>query len=83
MVFNQNLSSLETAVSALKEMQISYLNADYDSRVLEKWKDSVWQGDDAFNGCDGYTYIKAHLGYRYLINSCKIKKKTDFGLLFV
>lgn len=83
-VFNNNLSELETAVSALKEMHISYLNADYDSRVLEKWKGSVWQGDDAFNGCDGYTYIKAHLGYRYLIDSCKIKKsgliKPDYTL---
>ena len=73
-VFNQNLSSLETAVSALKEMRVSYLNADYDGKVFEKWKNLVWQGDDAFNGCDGYTYIKAHLGYRYLIDSVKIKK---------
>lgn len=83
-VFNQKLSSLETAVSALKEMQISYLNADYDSRVLEKWKNAVWQGNDAFNGCDGYTYVKAHLGYRYLIDSFRMKKtgllNTDYTL---
>lgn len=83
-VFNNTLSELKTAVSALKTMHISYLNADYDSRVLEKWKNSVWTGDDTFNGCDGYTYIKAHLGYRYLIDSCKIKKsgllKPDYTL---
>lgn len=77
-VFNNNLSELEISVSALKEMHISYLNADYDSRVLEKWKNSVWQGDDAFNGCDGYTYIKSHLGYRFVLDTCKIKKS---GLL--
>lgn len=73
-VYNNNLSGLETSVSTLKAMHISYLNADYDIRVLEKWKGSVWNGSDAFNGCDGYTYIKAHLGYRYLIDSCEIKK---------
>lgn len=73
-VYNNNLSELETAVSALKTMHISYLNADYDSRVLKKWKNSVWKGNDAFYGCDGYTYVKSHLGYRYLIDSCKIKK---------
>ena len=27
-----------------------------------------------FNGCDGYSYINAHLGYRYFIDSCKLKK---------
>lgn len=73
-VYNNNLSELEAAVSALNTMHISYLNADYDSRVLEKWKNSVWTEEDAFNGCDGYSYIKAHLGYRYFIDSCEIKK---------
>lgn len=73
-VFNNSLSELEASVSALKTMHISYLNADYDSRVLEKWKNSVWQGDDAFNGVDGYTYIKSHLGYRFFTDSCKIRK---------
>lgn len=77
-IYNHNLSELKTAVSALKTMHISYLNADYDSRVLEKWKNSVWTGDDAFKGCDGYTYIEAHLGYRYLIDSCKIKNTGFF-----
>lgn len=73
-VFNNNLSELKTSVSSLKEMHISYLNADYDSRVLEKWKGTVWQGDDPFRGCDGYTYIKSHLGYRFVLDSCKIKQ---------
>ena len=41
---------------------------------MEKWRNTTWTGNDAFNGCDGYSYIKAHLGYRYLIDSCQIKK---------
>ena len=73
-VYNSNLSRLETAVSALKTMHISYLNEDYDSRVIEKWKNSVWTGEGVFNGCDGYSYIKAHLGYRYFIDSAGLKK---------
>lgn len=82
-VFNNNLSELETSVSALKTMRISYLNADYDSRVLEKWKNSVWQVNDEFKGSDGYTYIKAHLGYRYFIDSCKIKKSGIINSVFI
>lgn len=83
-IYNHGLSELDTAVSALKAMHISYLNADYDSRVFDRWKNSVWRGNDAFNGCDGYSYIKAHLGYRYLINACEGKKSglinPDFTL---
>ena len=73
-IFNNNLSNLETSVSALRTMHVSYLNADYDGRVMEKWRNTTWTGNDAFHGCDGYSYMKAHLGYRYLIRSCKIKK---------
>lgn len=77
-VYNHNLSELETSVSALRTMHVSYLNADYDKRVLEKWKNSIWTGKDAFYGCDGYRYVQAHLGYRYLISACSLKKSGVF-----
>lgn len=73
-VYHNHLSDLETSVSALRTMHISYLNADYDSRILEKWRKTTWTGKDAFFGCDGYSYVQAHLGYRYLIRSCKIRR---------
>ena len=73
-IYNHTLSDLETSVSDLRTMHVSYLNADYDGRVMEKWRNTVWTGNDAFRGCDGYTYMQTHLGYRYLIRTCKIKK---------
>lgn len=73
-IYHQSLSDLKTSVSALRTMHVSYLNADYDSRVLEKWKNTVWTDKDVFHGCDGYSYVKAHLGYRYLIRNFHIKK---------
>lgn len=73
-IYNDTLSELETSVSSLQTMHVSYLNADYDGRILERWKNSVWTKNDVFNGCDGYHYVQAHLGYRYLIRSCKLKK---------
>ena len=73
-IYNETLSDLKTSVSDLKTMHVSYLNADYDGRVMEKWRNTVWTGNDVFNGCDGLTYIKEHLGYRYFIRSCQIKK---------
>lgn len=77
-VYNHNLSELETSVSALRTMHVSYLNADYDKRVLEKWKNSIWTGKDAFYGCDGYRYVQAHLGYRYRISACSLKSSGLF-----
>ena len=83
-IFNNNLSELETSVSDLRTMHVSYLNADYDGRVLEKWRNTIWTGNDSFNGCDGLSYVQAHLGYRYLIRTCRLKKsgfiKPDFTL---
>lgn len=83
-IYNNNLSDLETSVSDLRTMHVSYLNADYDNRILDKWKKSIWTGNDSFHGCDGYSYVQAHLGYRYLIRTCKLKKsgflKSDLAL---
>lgn len=72
-VYNETLSALESAVRDLRTMHVSYLNADYDSRVLDRWRQTVWTGRDAFRGCDGYTYVQAHLGYRYLIRACRLQ----------
>ena len=79
-------NDLSSAVESLKTMHVSYLNADYDNTVLDKWKNSIWNQDDAFYGCDGYTYIQAHLGYRYLVTKCTVKTsgflKTQSSLYF-
>lgn len=66
-------NDLEPAITDLSRMHVSYLNADYDSSVLDKWKYSIYQGNDIFNGCSGYDYIKAHLGYRYRLGECNLQ----------
>ena len=67
-------NDLPAAVQSLKTMHVSYLNADYDNAVLDKWRNTTWNKKDAFYGCDGYTYVQAHLGYRYLVTKCTQKK---------
>ena len=39
-IYQSTLSNLNTSVSALQAMHVSYLNADYDSRVLDKWRNT-------------------------------------------
>lgn len=71
-------NALPAAVRYLRTIHASYLNADYDPAALNKWSRSVWDGDDIFSGCDGLTYVQAHLGYRYTARAFTIRKQ---GLL--
>jgi len=56
----------ENAISDLARMHVSYLNMDYDSAVLNKWKNTVYHGDDCYDGLSVYDYIGRHLGFRYV-----------------
>lgn len=64
-VIDNPLNDLPAAVEALRTMHVSYLNRMHHAEVIEKWRSSVMQTDDVWNGTDGYTYIDAHLGSRY------------------
>lgn len=74
-VINDNqYNDLENAIADLKRMHVTYLNEDYDRNVLEKWKSSIIQTDDCFNGTDGLAYIREHLGYRFVIKECHMQQ---------
>lgn len=48
----------------------SYLNYEWHQPTILGWKDIVFNGDDAeYNGCDGYTYVANHLGYRFVLRN--------------
>ena len=53
-------------------MHVSYLNKNYDPEVLNKWKNTTYEGQDIFHGCSGYDYIASHLGYRYVLRSSEV-----------
>lgn len=67
------LNDAGNAIHTLKTMRISYLNSDYDEKVIEKWKNSrsgetgiLWRDKTAFE------YVAAHLGYRFTIDSVDV-----------
>ena len=74
-VFDTPYNVLPAAVQYLRTLHVSYLNADYDPVVLNKWSKSVWDREDAFSGCDGLTYVQAHLGYRYTARAFTLRKQ--------
>lgn len=61
-------NDLENAIHDMKLMHVTYINRDFDMNVLNKWANSVYSGEDCFDGMDGLNYIERHLGYRLLIS---------------
>lgn len=72
-VLDNEYNDLEHAIADLSRMHVSYLNQDHDPAVINKWKNSVYNGGGPFDGCTGYDYIRAHLGYRYIVSKSSIK----------
>ncbi len=69
-VIDNPFNDLDTAISDLASMHVSYLNKDHDLSVLDKWKQTVYSGTDSpYAGISGYDYISRHLGYRYVLTS--------------
>ncbi len=68
-------NDLGNAISDLSAMHVSYLNQEHDEAVLNKWKHTslgTSSQDSAYSGCNGYDYIAAHLGYRYVIRQASL-----------
>lgn len=73
------LNDFDNAINYFKMIHVSYLNMDYDSEVLDKWKDKVIDDNSVYSGMSGYDYIERHLGYRFVIDSAQIIRKGFFN----
>ncbi len=75
-VLDNSLNDLENAITDLEKMNVSYLNSQHDTTVINKWKNSIFQSTDSsteiFDGMNGFDYISAHLGYRYVIENAAL-----------
>ena len=66
-------NDLVKAIPDLYDMRVSYLSCDHEASVLNKWKNTVYSGEDTvFSGVSGYDYIRAHLGYRYVLTGTQV-----------
>lgn len=67
------LNDYPQALAYFRQYRVSYLNRDYDPRVLKKWRAASCTEPGPWNGTDGLTYIRRHLGYRFRAVSCKAR----------
>ena len=65
--------SIQSMITELKRLHISYLNHAYDKKRLDEWKDELWIEEDEYYGQSCYDYIGAHMGYRFVVSNPRQK----------
>lgn len=71
-IVDNTYNDFENALQDMRLMHVTYLNGDYDSKVLEKWATTTVSQEGCFYGMDGLSYIERHLGYRLLIRDTAV-----------
>jgi hypothetical protein len=69
-------SNLNICLSEMFLLRLSYLNIQYHTGVLDKWKNVYYDeslgSETLFYGMSGFDFIERHLGYRLLIKSIDV-----------
>ncbi len=67
------LHNIETCLPEMYKIHLSYLNIEWDNRVIEKWKNSVYTqecgADKQYYGKTAFDYIQNRLGYRFVLKN--------------
>ncbi len=72
-----------STVETLRKMHITYLNKEYDKKLLGIWREWKWDGDGVWKDRNMYDYIGSHLGYRFWVKDVELQRviKDDSQLL--
>ncbi len=68
LIYGDGSFTLPDIYRAFRLMRLSYLNADFDMQAVVnlRTKENIARSR-AWRGADAYTYLTAHLGYRYCV----------------
>ena len=61
------------AIPLLNQINMQSLNCEYHETVLQKWKNTT------YNGMNAYDYISMMLGYRFVLKSTRISQSVQQG----
>ncbi|MBQ6697181.1 MAG: DUF4832 domain-containing protein [Lachnospiraceae bacterium] len=64
--------NVKDIVEVLRKMHITYLNKYYDEKLLQLWKNQIWEVADVWQNCSVYDYIGRHLGYRFWVKDVEV-----------
>lgn len=66
---NHQIPSGDAIITRLQKMCVTYLNRDYDKRLLNALESMTYENSGPWHGRTIYDYVSAHLGYRYVIKN--------------
>ncbi len=70
---DSTLHNIETCLPEMNKIHLSYLNAEWDNRVIDKWKNSYYTeecgAEKQYYGKTAFTYIQNRLGYRFVLKN--------------
>jgi len=73
----QPLNTAEYMSKEAFRTHTSYLNIEYNNKVIDSWKQEIYNGEDSlYKGQTGYTYIANHLGYRFVLRKSEIQESV-------
>ncbi len=65
--------NIETCLPEMNKIHLSYLNTEWDNRVIEKWKNTFYTeacgSEKQYYGKTAFTYIQNRLGYRFVLKN--------------
>lgn len=80
--FSEKLSS-KGVNEVFAKMHMTYLNRQYDRKLLDKWQSRLCMAGGVWKSKSLYEYIEAHLGYRYVIHALKADLSKKYLILNV
>ena len=79
---DSKLHDIETCTPEMFDINLSYLNIEWNNQVIDKWKNSKYTkkcgSDNVYYGQSAFRYIENHLGYRFVL--CQSQLVSDDGL---
>lgn len=65
------LHDIDVCLPEMNLIHLSYLNQAWNDQVIQKWKNQIYQGNDAYQQSSAYDYIRAHMGYLLVMEELK------------
>ncbi len=70
---SSTLHDIENCLPEMFEINLSYLNVQWNDTVIEKWRNTTYSAncgdDEIYYGLSAFTYIENRMGYRFLVTN--------------
>ena len=70
---NSSLHDIETCLPEMYQINLNYLNIEWNNQVIDKWKNSTYTqtcgSDKIYFGKSAFDYIQNRLGYRFVLTN--------------